>query len=162
MKANELRIGNYVIYECTTHIVYELNNRSISSWWVKDGKPKIEKIQKDVSGVLVLYPYFDMEDEYDPIPLTEEWLWEFGFVKENIKPVSKNHGSFFSMYVDDYKYSFAYANFRDDWGFYHSYTDACDEKDNNKFDAISFGIKYVHQLQNLYFALTGEELKIKE
>jgi hypothetical protein len=29
-----------------------------------------------------------------------------------------------------------------------------------EFEGISIKIKYVHQLQNLYFALTGEELTI--
>ena len=161
MKATELRIGNYVIYECTTHIVCEISDKGISSWWVKKNKPVIEKIKEDIGGKEVPYPYFDGEKEYDSIPLTEEWLLKFGFKKENVKTVSKYHGSYFSMLFCDYKYSFAYADFRYDWGFYHSYTDACDKKDNNKFDFISCGIKYVHQLQNLYFALTGEELIFK-
>lgn len=93
----------------------------------------------------------------NPILLTEEWLIRFGFEKEDKKP-SSNHSNYFSINIMDYKYSFAYADFREDWGFYHSYTDAIKEEDNNRFDFISSGIKYVHQLQNLFYALSGNEL----
>jgi hypothetical protein len=34
-------------------------------------------------------------------------------------------------------------------------------KGNNNSHWLDIEIKYVHQLQNLYFALTGEELEIK-
>ena len=35
------------------------------------------------------------------------------------------------------------------------------EKDFNIGQGFKHRLKYVHQLQNLYFALTGKELKIK-
>jgi hypothetical protein len=35
-------------------------------------------------------------------------------------------------------------------------------EDDEKLYPITFGIKYVHQLQGLYFYLTGEELTIKQ
>ena len=94
---------------------------------------------------------------YEPIPITEEWLFRFGFKNEEKSP-SHNHGNYYSIWEMDYKYSFAYAPFREDWGFYHSYTDANKDKDNNRFDFISCGIKYVHELQNLYYSLVHEEL----
>ncbi len=94
---------------------------------------------------------------YEPIPLTEEWLLRFGFKKEEKSP-SKNHGNYYSVWLMDYKYSFSYAAFREDWGFYHSYTDALKDEDNDKFDFISCGIKYVHELQNLYYSLSQDEL----
>ena len=74
--------------------------------------------------------------EIEPIPLTEEWLERFGFEKRKIS------------------YLYGYGNFLYDyrlklWTWYgiqlHDYL-----------------ITYVHQLQNLYFALTGEELQLKE
>lgn len=95
------------------------------------------------------------------IKLTEDWLLNFGFKREEKTP-SKEHGHYFSKWVMDYKYSFAYAPFREDWGFYHSYTDAPKDEDNDRFDFISCGIKYVHELQNLYFALTKTELVLQE
>jgi hypothetical protein len=135
MEANELRIGNF-----------------------------IEKKEITYSGLKTLTHAIEIKDlahyeSFEPILITEEWLLKFGFVKEN-KRETEHHSNFYSMCVYDYKYSFAYADFRNDWGFYHSYTDALNDSDNNKFDFISCGIKYVHQLQNLYFALTGKELEI--
>lgn len=71
--------------------------------------------------------------DIQPIPLTEEWLIKFGFDP--------------CYFADGGKLSFYRIN------------------DSNfllpDFTLVWFGtkIKYVHQLQNLYFALTGEELK---
>ena len=93
-----------------------------------------------------------------PIVLTENIFLSLGFFAEHAKP-SVSHSLFYSKEVADYKYSFAYAGFRNDWGFYHSYTDAFTEAQNNTFDAISFGIKHLHELQNLWFALTQDELE---
>ncbi len=71
-----------------------------------------------------------------PLILTEEWLVTFGFRK---------HGIFFS---NNTPHQIAF--------------------DNNKFWFMGLvlpiggiELKYVHQLQNLYFALTGEELELK-
>lgn len=86
------------------------------------------------------------------IPLTEEWLIKFGF---------HQNGKYFIYSFLDYNYCFQYANFRDNWGFYQEYTDSPFPEDLDKRYFISCGIKYLHQLQNLYFALTNEELVIK-
>lgn len=71
-----------------------------------------------------------------PIQLTEEWLFKFGFEWKQIKDLS----SYSLPKLEIYQYS----------------------SNNNKifFEYIDgeVEIKYVHQLQNLYFALTGEEL----
>lgn len=67
------------------------------------------------------------------IPLTEEWLRRFEYDKTN----------------------------EIEWqGHYHQ----IEELSQGLFTDKRYGIviKYVHQLQNLYFALTGEELKIKQ
>ena len=42
MKTQELRIGNYLYYEHTTHIVSGVHGNKVYSWWVKDGEPVIE------------------------------------------------------------------------------------------------------------------------
>lgn len=83
----------------------------------------------------------------EPIPITPEWLEKFGF--ENIgtddyhsKPMFKKHGC-------DWKYCLE--------GYFSQYF--CQ---GHSEPAIVGDIQYVHQLQNLYFALTGEELTIKE
>lgn len=86
-------------------------------------------------------------DEFEPIPLTAEWLERFGFKEER----------------------------RDSWGIYDEFgfsiPDFEIERNNSGELRLSVNvgeyhigkpIEYVHQLQNLYFALTGQELVIKE
>jgi len=72
----------------------------------------------------------------EPIPLTEEWLKRFGF---------ENTSSFGTEYYDKGKLVICQEDGLD-------YIE----------DLTNVNIKHVHQLQNLYHALTGEELKINE
>jgi len=72
----------------------------------------------------------------NPIPLKGEWFLKFGFNEHAIGYYNKNQNIVIG-----------YAN----TGMY--------EYRLREFGTI---IKYVHQLQNLYFALTGEELTLKE
>ena len=76
------------------------------------------------------------------IPLTEEWLLRFGF---------KEKKSFKAKYWLYLKYDM-YLH----WDGYNLFLwcDTVIKRDDH-------GIKHVHQLQNLYFALTGEELTLK-
>jgi hypothetical protein len=70
-----------------------------------------------------------------PIPITEEWLLKFGFEKSGI---------FNQLYR------------------LNDVTLYCSEKEIFMYTGVNdLNIKYIHQLQNLYFALTGNELKIK-
>ena len=143
MKANELRIGNYLYYEHTTHIVSGVHGNRVYSWWVKDGEPVIEYEAKDISGTQVENPYMDVISQYEPIPLTEEWLIKFGFEKltdsnDGFKNTTYTYrkGISFIVYFDGVRLS---TNF---W------------MGNEKH--------YVHQLQNLFYVLSGEELTIKQ
>lgn len=79
----------------------------------------------------------------NPIPLTEEWLLKFGFKK--LSAIS------FEKYINANKsFTIVYSMNAKRWSFpYH-------HKINT---LVSF--EYVHQLQNLYFALTGKELLLK-
>jgi hypothetical protein len=76
-----------------------------------------------------------------PIPLTEEWLLSFGFVYHHDTPhpnrVFRIHSDEMIFDLEEIKSYFFGGNF------------------------ISVELKYVHQLQNLYFALTGKELIYK-
>lgn len=82
---------------------------------------------------------------YAPIPLTEEWLLKFGFVE-----INEFNGVGF---IQDNFYLWKGNN----WDYFY-YTVVGREQDGVNEPSIE--IKYVHQLQNLYFALKGEELKI--
>lgn len=139
MKSTDLRIGNYVYYEHTTHIVSGIHGNRVYSWWVKDGEPVIEYEAKDVSGTQVENPYMDVVSQYEPIPLTEEWLLKFEFWTSDWDI----HSTLRKQVLDS---SLVY------------------DKDNKTFDLgdlLNIKIEYVHQLQNLYFVLTGGELKLK-
>jgi len=83
----------------------------------------------------------------DPIPLTEEWLLKFGF-EYNIKRYYHPTTMLFELF----NVSALHGGFKIIAG----------RKEKNIILQISHPIKHVHQLQNIYFALTGEELIIKE
>ncbi len=78
-----------------------------------------------------------------PIPLSEEWLIKFGFKKRDM----------LSSVLFDMK------NPR-----FSIYLNPPIDK-SNKWNILGIeknvNIQYVHQLQNLYFALTGKELTLK-
>ena len=90
-------------------------------------------------------------DRIKPIPLTEEWFLKFGF-----ESVLKGYN-----YLTIRKTSlYVYINDNGESGI------CIEDLDNNLTQeeelCFSIKIKYVHQLQNLYFALTNEELTIKK
>ena len=87
---------------------------------------------------------FDLTNEvnyYKPIPLTEEWLLKFGFKTGVIAG---------QRYMKDELYEVEDG---------YIYVIDSNESKIGEWDYTEVEIKYVHQLQNLYFALCGEELK---
>lgn len=91
----------------------------------------------------------DFPDLFIPIPLTPEILEKCGFEKaiDGMRismPISDNLG------CDNYHLYRAY----DSNEFF-----IAGDKENSGFGR--FIIQYLHQLQNLYFAITGEEIKIE-
>ena len=91
---------------------------------------------------LCCYIQNELEFPLNPIPLTEEILLKFGF---------------YEIYKSEFSIRYGIENFDEiefkwnktfGWNFY--YKTFCIE-----------GIKYVHQLQNLFFSLCGEELTFK-
>ena len=120
MKANELRIGNYVIANKDEVIVAGFVGFYVSYI-------PIEKY----------HAYADMIHHIKPIPLTEEWLLKLGFEqcfinKERYHIDNLNEVEFID---NEIRWMANYTTF------YHQ------------------KIEFVHQLQNLYFALTNTELK---
>ncbi len=83
-------------------------------------------------------------NEIKPIPLTPEILKKAGFRKINYYD-----GNSFGLKISD------------------SHEFVCNERvfylacDDSFYNEVLDHIKYLHQLQNLYFALTGEELNIE-
>lgn len=68
-----------------------------------------------------------------PIPLTEKWLLKFGFEKDD-----------YLYYKDSFTYNIISKEL-----YYKS-----------KYPIKAKDIKYVHELQNLFFAITGTELEL--
>lgn len=141
IKANELRIGNYV-HPCThaDPVIIPMNNIFARIFTIEfDGcRLALDHKKPFAQQECGLWEYKRIK----PIPLTEEWLVRFGFEVKKHKWIVATHklntdfvinnaidGSmrFTPVWCKDYK-----------------------------------PIIFVHQLQNLYFALTGEELTIKE
>ena len=77
-------------------------------------------------------------DKYKPIPLTEEWLLNFGF--DNKEGTRYYHNNFNRLYCDVSNRIMKYFG---------------------NANGLLKETEYVHQIQNLYFALTGEELTLK-
>ena len=109
---------------------------------------KVTKINEDtIEGICINNmgwigeQHFHLIEQVLPIKITEEWLLKFGF--ENI-------GSTYTIDNDRFEFSFM---FYDAWNLYYK------EKKGFGCDEINLtGFWNIHQLQNLYFALTGEEL----
>jgi len=147
MKANELRIGNWVkikdeIFEegyLTGYDIYTTNEFQITGF--NDGSSMKDckvicfyEIPGKLFGGTIHSGCRDLD--IDPIPLTEEWLLKFGFVKHKTTDIYPTFAKQMFNWNDGILYIIGY-------GFMNH-------------------IKHVHQLQNLYFALTGEELVVKE
>jgi hypothetical protein len=89
------------------------------------------------------YEFYENKMEYiKPIPLTEEWLLKFGFYK-----TTENAGNLICYKKG--KYTIA-KWLKNKWQFWINTTDLYNSP------------QYVHQLQNLFFCLCGEELMLKD
>jgi len=130
MKANELRIGNYYICSDDNEIV------SI------DDAYSLYLIQENKNAL--------------PIPLTEEWLLKFGFVKQKNYSKVRNGISKFNWTKDNIHYfsieKHHFGEYDEGQTFYPTF----------RFSNIFIPLSTVHQLQNLYFTLSGEDLILNE
>lgn len=117
MKAEELRIGNLIQgYVTSIPHVKHLHTTDFSTIAIISG-------DVDMKGQLI----------FEPIPLTDEWLYKLGFEltywKTDNSPALWRIGD-----IDFLTYMFDSLH-------YHN-----------------LNLKYVHQLQNYYFSLTEQEL----
>lgn len=130
VKANELRIGNWV------NIGYDCNVVRIDEFGAT---------LNTYNGVKDLL-YFHQTD-IRPIHLTKVWLEKLGFV---------NNGLEFSNCNIYEKGDYRLLINKD-----HSGIVSFTHRQISPPSTQMVEVLYVHQLQNLYFALTGEELTIK-
>jgi hypothetical protein len=102
------------------------------------GIPPMQLCEKTLGTILSSDFYIKT---LEPIPLTEEWLLKFGF-----EWIEEAHG-----YFDKHHAVYLWASGTID---FHPF---CTNDEDCQIE-----LKHVHSLQNLYFALTGEELTIKK
>tara|TARA_R110000772_G_scaffold268363_1_gene395133 strand:+ start:49 stop:396 length:348 start_codon:yes stop_codon:yes gene_type:complete len=114
MKAEELRIGNYL--------------KSYNPIIKEECEWQIYK-----TDMVIICEAEDFS-HYKPIPLTEEWLVNLGFEENTTSWTNWNKPN----HTKEVRLTKAYGDVR-----FHNRV-----------------INHVHQLQNLYFALTNEELKL--
>lgn len=137
MKPNELRIGNYIQRED-----------------LASGEPRFEQVLELSNKVTTTGPVKVIcdYDDIEPIPLTEQWLKDFGFLyKDGDQCYINNFFHIEDRNKDEFLSEKDKIILKDSFGVW-------------KYDSSCFlsEIKHVHQLQNLYFALTGEELKLNQ
>lgn len=133
LKSNELRIGNFIIG------TYENEDNNLVHETVCEFK--FYNCYDDFYFVESLDLIEDFTG-FKPIPITEEWLLKFGFAKQcDYLYFDFENGNI--SFNDEIKNGISLCI-----GTYCSSGSAFEN------------IKHVHQLQNLFFALTGEELKL--
>ncbi len=116
IKANELRINNYVY----------------------DTLGKVNQIDLEAITYIVKEPL----NQVQPIPLTEEWLLKFGF--DDIKEIDNTDFKEYRLF-NNYSICIQFP---------------CGAEAHCYAGNYPIAIEYIHQLQNLYFALTKKELTI--
>lgn len=142
MEINELRIGNYVKF-------YDpINGTNIYKVYNIDDRGSVSRVSLEDKGQLASCTVEDIE----PIELTRDILINIGF--------KRGYNEIYSMALctDCYDCYVSYQNVKD-----------------NKYSFVAYGykngelkrlirlnnIQYLHELQNVFFSFTNQELEIK-
>lgn len=149
MKANELRIGNYFHPVSEGHEIEIPLTEFVYTVGAVDKFGNVDVIEP---GNLTSYRF----TRYAGIPLTEEWLLKFGFDKIDKQRFQKRQHTAPANVVYEFMHCH-YSGMADEAEFDYWIVN----KDNKNILDWYTPLSFVHQLQNLYFALTGEELTIK-
>lgn len=135
IKPEELRIGNLILFE-QDGTVFTVKTTS------KEGFDVYNRIEST----------WIEADQFAGIPLTEEWLVKFGFElgdNETVNDIYHNN-TFYFIRIGGSELAINPEN-----GVAWVLRNGCAVN-------VTVLVLHVHQLQNLYFALTGQELTIKE
>ena len=148
MKTNELRLGNYILVDCVM-FKEEL---------------KVTEIYPNGVFAKTKYPDDDMpeigfikEEDIEPIELTEEVLLKIGFKKER-QLISNLFYLDYETDVDNI-IRVKYVIYPKAPSLLKITTSQCGNYEC--FEFMKRGIKYLHELQNAYFILTGKELEVE-
>lgn len=138
MTTNELRLGNLVRHKEFPNLEFTIFGITRTSIQVDSGR---------MQGYLEVSRLLD--GDIDLIPLTEEWLNKFGF------EIDDEAGNWHSPDHTIFKLSngWSVGKLDDFIGWYN-------RAEDDYYSGFRPQLKFVHQLQNLYFALTGKELEL--
>jgi len=134
MQANELRLGNLIYSPIEKEIVKLVA--------IEQGNRPITLGKMGTSS-------FSGFDCLEPIPLTEEWLLKLGFQIRD-KKYSLNYGG------ESMRFAILENDIRNPFILYFHGRFGYNLNEGRKNG--DYCIEYVHELQNLYFALTKKEL----
>ena len=143
MKATQFRIGNILADKNGNPIIME---ELLQNYY--NSKGDFSTLYRDAK----------------PIPITEEWLLKFGFDRKKFTDGSEYLEIDKTVYNkirnpihsnNEFWKCYRFQFFKNEW-YFGIYKDP----NSNQF-FVQKKIRYIHQLQNLYFALTDEELEIK-
>lgn len=137
MKASELRLGNLI----------KIGGNTLETYQTYTPTKVTLAIMNEIAGENEERPDAELS-VFQPILLTEEWLLKFGFEKIRMEssPYEDGEYTILSQMFTVYKKEPITHNSVHGWFI-------------NNHNQPKLNIKYVHQLQNLYYALTGEELQ---
>ena len=131
---SDLRLGNWLYY--TKETMFPMQVYALGNDWVQ---LDFEGNESDV--------FENTDKEIYPIPITKELI---------VKSLnSEILGDDYSVKLGDYRY--IYFRINNDGYISIDFFNYDDNSENEICD----GIRYVHELQNLYHALTGKELEIR-
>ena len=135
MKAKNFRIGNVVKYD----------NRIFTIHSIADEFPTLDTIEFGIGVV----DWNNLEG----IPITEEWLEKLGFEKTDRKDAHVINVGEYDLYVACNSFS-GTLNIEPSW--------FCSVAIGYKSQPMLLIKKDIHELQNLFFTLTGTELEIEQ
>jgi hypothetical protein len=148
--AKQLRIGNYIEQKkdgVTDSIIFKNNPKIGAVEYIDYKSTGINKVVIGITGK-GWSSSSPIIDQFSFISLTEEWLLKFGFnkVKKNVFDIKilNNH---LGLFLNGHRWAVSISNI---------------DQNKDYYSRMTRYIDSVHEIQNLYFVLTGEELTINQ
>ncbi len=132
--SKELRSGNYLQGEPFSHTRMGIYSDGIT--------------QITAYGIAMIETEKGFAEHYSPIPLTEEWLNKLGLKKET---------GYLYKTVCRFEFQDGHLEETDGWWSWR----LCTDKEYDQWSDIT-SFQFVHELQNLHFALAGTDLEIND
>ncbi len=134
MKSSELGLGN-LVWNSTQKIAVPVNLKIINE-------------QHGLESLLAQGIFTKDDSLWEPVPITEKWLEKLGFIKEAAG----------EYYIDAFSKGHPSARFEIEFRNKGVLLKSRYQQSND--DLKMRHIKYIHQLQNLFHSLVGEELTV--